>query len=143
MIGYPITYGDILEKGNGFTSETVLTEISDYWSNEENLSNFNKGFKFGLLVFSISNVILNSTTAFAADNKALPANNDADPTSSPGSPNRGSLANVPNSDRGTYNAATLGICGIAMKSGSYWIGFVCGIAMIIGVRMAVTPPNVP
>ena len=30
MIGYPITYGDILEKGNAFTSETVLTGLVSY-----------------------------------------------------------------------------------------------------------------
>jgi hypothetical protein len=40
MIGYPITYGDILEEDNGFTSETVITEISEYWSNEEKSSEF-------------------------------------------------------------------------------------------------------
>ena len=35
MIGYPITYGDTLEKGTVFTSETVLTGISEYWSNDK------------------------------------------------------------------------------------------------------------
>ncbi len=75
MINYPITYGDILEKGNGFTRETVLTGISEYWSNKENLANFNRGYKFGLLVFSIVSVLLRSTAAFASDSGVLPANN--------------------------------------------------------------------
>ena len=30
MIRYPITYGDNLEEGNDFTSETVITKISEY-----------------------------------------------------------------------------------------------------------------
>ena len=77
MIGYPITYGDILEKGNGFTSETVMTKISDYWSDEKNLVNFNRGYKFGLLFFGIKGVLLSPTTAFASDNKVLPSNNGA------------------------------------------------------------------
>ena len=63
MIGYPITYGDILEKGNGL----VLTGISEYWSSAENRANFIKGYKFGLLVFGISGVLLTSTTVFASD----------------------------------------------------------------------------
>ena len=32
MINYPITYGNLFEKSNGLTSETVFTEISKYWS---------------------------------------------------------------------------------------------------------------
>lgn len=144
MIGYPITYGDTLEESNGFTSETVLTGISEYWSNEENIANFNRGYKFGLLVFGISGVVLRSTAAFASDNGMLPANNGANggescPETSPAKP--GSLANVPTADRGAFGASALGICTIAMKSGAYWVGFICAAAVIVGVRMASVPAN--
>jgi len=157
MIGYPITYGDTLEKSNGFTSETVLTGISEYWSNEENIANFNRGYKFGLLVFGISGVLLRSTAAFASDNGKLPANNGANgvascpgtgsppsgtPGTGPGPAKPGSLANVPTADRGAFGASALGICAIAMKSGAYWVGFVCDAAVIVGVRLASVPANV-
>lgn len=154
MIGYPITYGDISEKGNSFTSETVLTGVSEYWSDEKNLANFNRGYKFGLLLFSISGVLLSSTTAFASDNGVLPSNNNAHggdncpapPSNTPPSPGQtkpGGLANVPTIDRGAFGASALGICGIAMKSGAYWVGFVCAAAVIVGVRMASVPANNP
>ena len=58
MIGYPITYGDSLEEANSFTSEILIAKISDYCSNEENQINFNKGYKFGLLVFGIGSLFL-------------------------------------------------------------------------------------
>jgi hypothetical protein len=156
MIGYPITYGDTLEKSNGFTSETVLTGISEYWSNEENRANFNRGYKFGLLVFGISGVLVRSTAAFASDNGVLTTNNGANgvgscpgtgsppsgtPGPGPGPAKPGGLANVPTADRGAFGASALGICAIAMKSGAYWVGFVCAAAVIIGVRMASVPAN--
>lgn len=72
MIGFPITYGDILDKSNGFTRETVVTEISDYWSNEENQVNFTRGYKFGLFIFGISGVILTSRVAVASDSRVQP-----------------------------------------------------------------------
>ena len=151
MIGYPITYGDILEKGNALTSETVLTGISDYWYNEENLANFNRGYKFGLLVFGISGVLLSSTIAFASDNGANNVGScpgtgsppSVTPSPSPNPAKPGSLANIPTADRGAFGASALGICGIAMKSGAYWVGFVCAAAVIVGVRMAAVPANAP
>jgi hypothetical protein len=145
MIGYPITYGDRLEKGNGFTSESVLTGISEYWSNEENQGNFNKGYKFGLLVFGISGVLLSSTTVFASDNGVGPTNNGtngvgsspgtgspASGTPGPGPAKPGDLANVPTADRGAFGASALGLCATAMKSGAYWVGFV-GAAVVMCV----------
>jgi len=142
MIGYPITYGDTLEEGNDFTSERVLTGISEYWSDEENVANFNQGYKLGLLVFGISGILLSSTIAFAGDSGVLPSNNGANSASScPAGP--GSLANVPTTDRGTFGARTLGICGIAMRSDAYayWVGFLCAGAVLIGVRMSAVPAN--
>lgn len=65
MIGYPITYGDTLEEGNGFTSETLFNGISEYCSNEKTQENFCKGYKFGLLFFSIFSLLVSSTPAFA------------------------------------------------------------------------------
>ena len=54
-------------------------------------------------------------------------------------PKLGSLAVIPSADRGAYGANGLGICGIAMKTGSYWVGFVCAAAVIIGARMVSFP----
>ena len=113
MIGYPFTYGDILEEGSGFTSETVVNEISEYWSDEINQTNFNRGYRLGLLVFGTSSLFLTSKAAFASDSGVLPA--------------------------GDGGASALGICGIAMKTGAYWVGFVCAAAVIIGARMASFP----
>jgi hypothetical protein len=66
MVVYPSTYAYILESRNGFTIETIITKISEYGT-LENQKIFRKGYKFGLLVFSINGVILTSRTAFAAD----------------------------------------------------------------------------
>ena len=71
MIGYPVTYGDTLEEGNGFTSEILFTGISEYCSNEKTQENFCKGYKFGLLFFSISSLIVSSTPAFADGNGSI------------------------------------------------------------------------
>ena len=65
IIGYPITYGATLEEGNGFTSETLFTGISEYCSSEKTQGNFCKGYKFGLLFFGISSLLVSSTPAFA------------------------------------------------------------------------------
>lgn len=147
MIGYPVTYGDTLEEGNGFTSETVITEISEYWSNEINQRSFNKGYRLGLFVFGASSIFLTSKAAFASDSGVLPANNGGGncpaetPAPGPGKP--GNLAQVPTADRGALGASALGICGSAMKSGAYWVGFVCAAAVIVGVRMSAVPANAP
>lgn len=69
MIGYPITYGDTLEQ------------------NEETLSSFNKGYKFVIVVFGISSVLLNPRTVSALD--TISSKNYAGPkTLSFCSPNR-------------------------------------------------------
>ena len=65
MIGYPITQGGTLEEGNGFTSETLFTEISKYYSNEKTQENFCKGYKFGLLFFGVASLLVSPTPAFA------------------------------------------------------------------------------
>lgn len=149
MIGYPIMYGDTLEEGNGFTSETLFTGISEYCSNEKTQGNFCKGYKFGLLFFGIASLIVSSTPAFAEGEGSLTTsdtvtNNGAGscpgagsgPSGAPGPATPGSLANVPTADRGVYTASALGICGIAMKSGAFYIGFICAAAVLVGVRMA-------
>ena len=157
MVGFPITYGDTLEEVNGFTSETLFTGISEYCSNEKTQENFCKGYKFGLLVFGIASLLVSSTPAFAEgegslttsdSNSGTVTNNGASscpgagsgpsgaPAPTPGPAPPGSLANVPTADRGVYAASALGICGIAMKSGAFYIGFICAAAVLVGVRMA-------
>lgn len=158
MIGYPITYNDTLEESNGFTSETLFTGISEYCSNEKTQGNFCKGYKFGLLFFGIASLIVSSTPAFAEGEGSLTTsgtvtNNGAGscpgagsgpsgaPAPTPGPTTPGGLANVPTADRGVYTASALGICGIAMKSGAFYIGFICAAAVLVGVRMAGVPAN--
>lgn len=162
MIGYPITYGDTLEEGNGFTSETLFTEISEYCSNEKTQENFCKGYKFGLLFFGVASLLVSSTPAFAeaegslttsGSNSGTVTNNGAGscpgagsgpssvPAPTPGPPTLGSLANVPTADRGVYAASALGICGIAMKTGAFYVGFICAAAVLVGVRMAGVSAN--
>ena len=103
-----------------------------------------------MLVFGLGSLLLKYTAGFAPDNRALPTNNgnndvgSCPETGSPPSPGPvptkpGSLSNVPTADRGTFGANALGICAIAMKSGAYWVGFVCATAVIVGVRMASGP----
>lgn len=65
MTGYPITYGDILEEGNGLTTETLFTKISEYASNEKTRENLYKGYKFGLLFFGVGSRLISSVPAFA------------------------------------------------------------------------------
>lgn len=154
MMGYPITYGDSLKEVNSFTSEMLITEISDYCSDEKNQRNFKKGYKLGVLVFGICGLCFASRPAFASNSEILPDNSGTGGVGSSPSPktgsipsgtpapepgNSGSLARVPSSERGAYTASALGICTVAMKSGAYWIGFICAAAVIVGVRMAGVP----
>ena len=147
MIGYPITYGDTLEEGNGFTSETLFTEISEYCSNEKTQENFCKGFKFGLLFFGVTSLLVSSTPAFAEGEGSLSTSGTANgagscpgtgsgpsgaPAPTPGPATPGSLANVPTADRGVYTASALGICG----SGAFYVGFICAAAVLVAVHMA-------
>lgn len=37
--------------------------------------------------------------------------------------------------KGAYGASALGISSIAMKSGAYYTGFICAVAVLAGVRM--------
>ena len=148
MLGYPITYGDTLEEGSGFTSETLLNEISKYCSSEKTRENFFKGYKFGLLFFGVASLLVSSTPAFAEGDDFLTTrgsgtvNNNAAgtcPVPSPAKP--GGLANVSTADRGVSAASALGICGIAMKTGAFYVGFVCAGAIIVGVYIAGIPVN--
>lgn len=162
MLGYPISYGDNLEYGNGFTSEAVINNVLEYWT-EENKQKFKQGYIFGTALLSV--LVFGSELAFAEDSSLNTGNigssgpvpaSGAGPGSGPGScpapgpgagpgagPGRGpgSLATVPTTERGAYVASALGICGIAMKTGAFWIGFVCAGAVIVGARMASIPAN--
>ena len=104
-------------------------------------------------MFGISGVLVRSTAAFASSNGVLTDNgangvgscpgtgSPPSGTPGPGPAKPGGLANVPTADRGAFGASALGICAIAMKSGAYWVGFVCAAAVIVGVRMASVPAN--
>ena len=157
MTGYPIFYGNEGKCENGFTSEAVINFLvkSCHW-NQENKLNFKRGYIFGTALFSMlglfSLIGFGSSAAFADDSSLSTCNPGSNPGSGPGSntasapapePGRGpgSLATVPSVDRGTYGASSLGICAIAMKTGSFWVGFVCAAAVIIGMRMAGIPAN--
>ena len=63
------------------------------------------------------------------------------PAPTPGPARPGSLANVPTAERGLYTASALSICGVAIKSVAWYIGFICGAAVLVGVRMASVPAN--
>ena len=99
-------------------------------------------------MFGIGGLFFASSPAFASDSAILPDSSGTGGEGScpkPGPPpsgtttprpeTAGSLARVPTADRGAFGASALGICGIAMKSGAYWIGFRCAAAVIVGVRM--------
>jgi hypothetical protein len=147
MIGYPISYGD---KSDGFTSETVIIKISQYWSDKENLANFHQGYKFGLLVFSISGVILSSTATFASNPEMFTTTtngtnsvpiSEVTPSETPitGFTKPETVSNVPISDRGMFGAHTLALCATTMKSSAYWVGFVCGAIVTIGISRIFNP----
>ena len=148
MIGYPITYGDSLEEGNGYTSEAIVKKTKEYWSDEENKLNFNLGYRHGLFVFGLFSIFLTSRAAFAANPEGVPGDNcpvepgpspDTGPKpgpSTPTGPKPGSLATVPTADRGAFGAGVLAICNIAMQTGAYWVGFVCAAGFIVAVSMA-------
>ena len=115
IIGYPIIYGDTLEEGNGFTSETLFTRISEQCSNEKTQENFCKDQKFGLLVFGNASLVVSPTPAFADVEGSLTTsgrNSEAGscpgagsgpldaPAPTPGPATPGSLANIPSDDQG-------------------------------------------
>ena len=141
MLGFPITYGD---EDEGFTSEILINKLTEYWSNEKNQEVFVKGYRMGAVFFGLGFLFLVPKTAFASDLPAKscppgpsdPASGSTAPTPAPGS-----LANVPKGGRGAFGASVLGICGVAMSTGAYWIGFLCAGAVIIGVRMANMPAS--
>jgi hypothetical protein len=99
-------------------------------------------------------VLLASTAAFVDGNAVVPGNDvsitnsgvgscpgaRSDPFATP-TPVPGSLANLSNADRGIYTASTLGICGISIKSGAFYIGFICAAAVIVVMRMVSVPAN--
>jgi len=57
MIGYPITYGDLLEEKNVFTTHVLETKVVDYWNNDRK-SLFFLGYKHGTLIFSATTGLL-------------------------------------------------------------------------------------
>lgn len=108
----------------------VLTKISEYCYNEKTQEKFYRGYKFGLLVFVIGSVFLSSTPTFAEDEGAVTTNeagsyrsNWSGPSSTPTSALRlarpRNLANVLIADHGVYIARALGICDVAIKSGTF------------------------
>jgi hypothetical protein len=107
---------------------------------EINQTNFNRDYRLGLLVFSTSSLFLflTSTASFASDSGVLPASNGGTDclSSALAKPKPGSLAVIPSADQGAYGVSALGICRIAMKTGAYWVEFVCAVALIIEARMA-------
>ena len=99
-------------------------------------------------MFGTRSLFLTSKAAFAADSGVLPASDMESNCPAAGSvpeaakPKPVSLAVIPIADQVTYWASALGISSLAIKTGSYWIGFVYAAAFIIGVRMASFPaPN--
>ena len=146
MIGYPYTYGDF-DDHKTFTSKIVFTEISEYFSDKETQENFRKGYRVGLIAFSVVSLFAFSSTAAFAEGENLNNNNNGanscpETGSGAASPNPPSptksnaVANMPSGDRGAYVGSALGICAAAMKSGAWYIGFLCAGAVIIGMRIA-------
>ena len=76
-----------------------------------------------------SSLFFTSKAAFASDSGMLPAGDSGANCPAPGpvpeaaKPKPGSLTVIPSADRGAYGASALGICGIAMKTGAYWVGY--------------------
>ena len=99
------------------------------------------------MLFGTSSLFLTSKAAFASDSGILPASDGKANCSAPGlapeaaKPKSGSLAGIPSADWVAYGASALGICGSAMKTGAYWVGFVCAAAVIIGAHMASFPAS--
>lgn len=166
MIGFPITYGDLLEQGNGFTTQALETKVVDYWDDDRKALFF-RGYRDGLLIFSAASILLFSQAALAVEGSGtdITTSNPSGTCTAPGSgqgpvpgsgqgpapgsapgpapgpakPAPGSLANVPTADGGALNAAALTFCGIAFKTGAYWVGFACAGLVILGARMANLP----
>ena len=148
MIGYPITYGDLLEQGNGFTTQALKTKVVDYWDDDRK-SLFFRSYRDGLLIFSAASILLFSQAALAVEGSGTDITNSnpsgtctasgQGPAPGPAKPAPGSLANGPTADRGALNAAALTFCGIAFKTGAYWLGFACAGLVILGARMANLP----
>jgi len=66
MIGFPYTYGDELESGNGFTSEVLINNVSEYWTPEKQrifLNSYTRTLSF----MSLTGVLLLSPSARAQD----------------------------------------------------------------------------
>jgi len=100
-------------------------------------------------MFNLGGMILASTTAFAHEETVTSPGSSGSPTYTSNCPapdpvtvERG-LANVTRVDRGIYTASALGISGIAMKTGAFYIGFVCAAAVLIGIHMAGIPAKNP
>ena len=109
-----------------------------------------------LLFFGIASLLVSSTLAFAEGEGSLSTSGTANgagscpgtgsgpsgaPAPTPGPATPGSLANVSTADRGMYTASALGIFGIAMKSGAFYVGFICAAAVLVAVHMAGVPAN--
>ena len=147
MIGYPIDYGNNPDSRNGFTSEVLAAEVNDYVDSvdEKCINNFKKGFTIGTLVFSATTMF--TTVASASDvYDSLSGGPQTPPTGNDGScpnptPSMNVGGNVPTADRGAYAGAGITICTIALRTGSFWVGFVCAVALSVGMGMANTLPK--
>lgn len=84
-------------------------------------------YKFGLLFFGVTSLLISSTPAFTEGKGSLTTsgivtNNGAGScpgVPAPGPSTPGSLANVPTANRGVYAANALGTFGIAMKTAAF------------------------
>jgi len=106
--------------------------------------NWKKGFQFGLLIFSVSGILFGATNAFASDKGNVPAGKGGNSIkSSPGldGAKPGSLAHVPETERVSIVIvdSTLGLSDIAMKTGAYWISFICAATILVGMQMSAVP----
>lgn len=140
MIGYPTSYGDLLEHENDFTSQALEDKVNDYW-NEDRKKLFWMGYQHGLMTCSIMAIFLISQSAIAEsgiskipegtcpvgeeapapaqgtpNNPTVGGSTDPVPNSKPTS---GSLANVPTGDRGLIGGSVITICTVAVRNGAY------------------------
>ena len=64
-------------------------------------------------------------------------------TPTPGPTKPGGLVDVLTADQGPFDTSALGMCGITMKSGLYWVGFICAADIIVEVHMAAVQATAP
>ena len=166
MIGYPVSYGDDLSHDNAFKSEALVkvisTKVEDICT-EERIFLFKKGFAVGSMVVGVSSLLTDAAYAAyssggssSGSGSLITPPSDGTCVNPPGPPAGGPVpvsgsgpspnpkfkpAQIPSADRGLIAGASVTMCTVAARTGSFWVGFACAVSIAVCMDLARLGPG--